>query len=59
VLRKTVYNKKALCFNPPAPNLGGEKVFFDISKIAHNASNFLYIKKGGAPPKTQKEMLLC
>ena len=31
--------------HPPAPNLGGEKVFFDIREISHNASNFLYIKK--------------
>ena len=26
-------------------SLGGEKVFFDIREISHNASNFLYIKK--------------
>ena len=29
---------------PHTPTLGGEKVFFDISKIAHIVSNFLYIK---------------
>ena len=43
----TIFNsyKKAFCFNPPPPGLGGEKVFFVISKIAHNARNLLYIKK--------------
>ena len=37
--------KKHSVSTPRSPNLGGEKVFFVISKIAHIASNFLYNKK--------------
>ena len=37
--------KKHSASTPRPPNLGGEKVFFVISKIAHIASNFLYNKK--------------
>ena len=36
--------KKHSASTPRPPNLGGEKVFFVISKIAHIASNFLYNK---------------
>ncbi len=37
--------KKHSASTPRPPNLGGEKGFFVISKIAHFASNFLYNKK--------------
>ena len=37
--------KKHSASTPRPPNLGGEKVFFVICKIAHNASNFLYNKQ--------------
>ena len=41
-------HKKSILLQPPALSLGGEKVFFDISEISHNASNFLYINKSTA-----------
>ena len=52
--------KKHSASTPRSPNLGGEKVFFVISKIAHIASNFLYNKKQSVTRKKscQKKTVL-